>query len=96
MRGVLSKIKRIFPNAHFVHCYAHQLNLLMEKATHQILKILVFFGNLSSIPTFFANSSNRCKVIENVVKQKLPKSIQTRWNYNIRTVNLVFKNRLQL
>jgi hypothetical protein len=30
--GVQTIIKETYKNAHFIHCYAHQLNLIMEKA----------------------------------------------------------------
>jgi hypothetical protein len=33
--GVQTKIKDTYKHAHFVHCYAHQLNLIMQKATNQ-------------------------------------------------------------
>ncbi|XP_033611596.1 zinc finger MYM-type protein 1-like [Cryptotermes secundus] len=30
--GVQAKIKAVYSNAHFIHCYAHQLNLIMRNA----------------------------------------------------------------
>jgi hypothetical protein len=33
--GVQTVIKEIYKNAHFIHCCAHQLNLIMEKAASQ-------------------------------------------------------------
>ena len=30
--GVQAIVKETYPNAHFVHCHAHQLNLVMLKA----------------------------------------------------------------
>jgi hypothetical protein len=51
--GVQAKIKDTYKHAHFVHCYAHQLNLIMQKATSQNPKVKVFFSNLSAIPIFF-------------------------------------------
>jgi hypothetical protein len=91
--GVQAKIKDTYKHAHFVHCYAHQLNLIMQKATSQNPKVKVFFSNLSAIPNFFSHLTYRCDVLEDVVKRRLPKVATTRWNYNIRTVNTVFENR---
>jgi len=34
-KGVQARVKELYGNAHFVHCYAHQLNLILEKATSQ-------------------------------------------------------------
>lgn len=33
--GVQTRVKAEYPNAHFVHCYAHQLNLIMSQASIQ-------------------------------------------------------------
>nr|CAH7753429.1 unnamed protein product [Callosobruchus chinensis] len=51
--GVQAQIKIKYPNAHFIHCYAHQLNLIMQKSASQDAKVRVFFNNLSAIPVFF-------------------------------------------
>ncbi len=32
-KGVQTRIKEVYKNAHYVHCYAYQLNLIIEKAT---------------------------------------------------------------
>lgn len=94
--GVQAQIKIKYPNAHFVHCYAHQLNLIMQKAASQNPKVRVFFNNLSAIPAFFSHSSHRCDVLKEIANTKLPKVATTRWNYNIRTVNTVYENREKL
>ena len=31
-RGVQSIVQEAYPNAHYVHCYAHQLNLVLQQA----------------------------------------------------------------
>lgn len=41
--GVQMKIKEHYPGAHFVHCYAHQLNLVLQKAASQHKKIKKIF-----------------------------------------------------
>ncbi|CAH2008243.1 unnamed protein product [Acanthoscelides obtectus] len=43
--GVQVKIKQRYPFTHYVHCYAHQLNLIMSQ-------VRVFFGDLKDIPGF--------------------------------------------
>ncbi|CAH1103808.1 unnamed protein product [Psylliodes chrysocephalus] len=94
--GVQSKIKETYKNAHFVHCYAHQLNLIMQKATSQNTKVKIFFATLSEIPSFFSTSTHKCDILEEIVRIKMPKVTPTCWNYNIRTVNSVFENREKL
>ena len=41
------KVREHFKNAHYVHCYAHQLNLIMQQATFRIKKVNVFFSDPS-------------------------------------------------
>ena len=53
-RGVQSIVKETYPNAHYVHCYAHQLNLILQQATSQIVSVRVFFAHINA---FFLFSS---------------------------------------
>ncbi len=41
--GVQRKMQDVYPNAHYIHCYAHQLNLIMQQATSHIPKVRIFF-----------------------------------------------------
>lgn len=94
--GVQAKIKEKYPYAYFVHCYAHQLNLFMQKSASQNARVRIFFQNLSAIPAFFSNSSHRCDILQEIVKKRLPRVATTRWNYNIRSVNVIFENQTAL
>lgn len=94
--GVQAKIKEKYPLAHFVHCYAHKLNLIMTQAASQNNDVRLFFGNLSEIPTFFSNSSQRVAFLERIVGRKVPRSVPTRWNFKSRTVNVVYEYREEL
>lgn len=94
--GVQAKIKQRYPLAHFVHCYAHQLNLIMAQAASQNNEVRIFFANLSEIPTFFSNSSQRVAFLAKIVGRKIPKSAPTRWNFKSRTVNTVYEYRDEL
>ncbi|XP_072398025.1 zinc finger MYM-type protein 1-like [Diabrotica undecimpunctata] len=91
--GVQARIKEKYPFAHFVHCYAHQLNLIMSKACSENSQVRLSFGNLNEIPTFFKNSSQRVAVLDKIVQKKIPHGAPTRWNFNIRPVNVVFEHR---
>lgn len=51
--GVRRKIKDVYPNAHYIHCYAHQLNLIMQQATSHISKVRFFFSDLGGFASFF-------------------------------------------
>lgn len=94
--GVQAKIKNKYPNAHFLHCYAHQFNLIMQQACSQNKQVRVFFANLHEIPSFFSHSPQRVAVLDKMVDKRVPRSAPTRWNFNSRTVNMVFEYRSEL
>ena len=56
--GVQAKIKAVYSNAHFIHCYAHQLNLIMKNAASISRNARIFFSNMLAIPTFFQDHRN--------------------------------------
>uniref|UniRef100_H2ZT00 DUF4371 domain-containing protein n=1 Tax=Latimeria chalumnae TaxID=7897 RepID=H2ZT00_LATCH len=62
--GVQRKVRDRYPNAHYVHCYAHQLNLIMEQAASKIMQVRIFFCDLSGFPAFFSRSPKRTQVLE--------------------------------
>lgn len=95
-KGVQTRIKEIYPKAHFVHCFAHQLNLVLTKAMSINSSVRVFFANLTGLCTFFSQSAQRTAVLDEVVKRRLPRSVPTRWNFNSRSVNTVFESKNDL
>ena len=89
--GVQVKVKEHYPSAHFVHCYAHKLNLVVQKSCSQNKSVRVFFNNLSGIPSFFSNSPQRMAVLDEVSHRRIPRSSATRWNFKSRIVQTVFE-----
>ena len=51
--GVQHLIRMDYEHAYYVHCYAHQLNLILAQSTSQIQPVRIFFSNLSDITNFF-------------------------------------------
>jgi hypothetical protein len=43
INGVQAKIKQHYPNANYVHFYAHQLNLVMDNAASINRNVQIFF-----------------------------------------------------
>lgn len=87
--GVQTKIKETYPHANFIHCYAHQLNLILQKAASQHKPIKIFFANLHAFSSFFGRSPKRTAVLDMVVKVRLPKAAPTRWAFNTKCVETV-------
>jgi len=90
--GVQAKIKAVYSNAHFIHCYAHQLNLIMRNAASITRNSKIFFSNVLAIPTFFSRSPRRVSILKKHMDVGIPRPSSTRWNFNIRTINRVYEN----
>jgi hypothetical protein len=88
--GVQVKVRELYKHANFIHCYAHQLNLILQKAASQNKMIKIFFASLQAFSTFFSKSPKRTAVLDEVVKVRLPKSPPTRWCFNGRCVKTVY------
>ena len=91
-RGVQSIVREAYPNAHYVHCYAHQLNLVLQQATSQI-SVRLFFAHLNSFSVFFSRSTKRVSCLDDCVAIRIPRSVQTRWNFESRIVSTVFEHK---
>ncbi|CAH1106263.1 unnamed protein product [Psylliodes chrysocephalus] len=89
--GVQAIIKKTYEHAAYVHCYAHQLNLVMLNSASANKNVRIFFANLQGICTFFSSSPQRSAILDQIVKKRLPRSAPTRWNFNSRVVCTVFE-----
>ncbi|CAH1997050.1 unnamed protein product [Acanthoscelides obtectus] len=96
LNGVQKIIKETYPLANYVHCYAHQLNLIMTSACSVNKQARIFFHNLSGLCSFFSTSPQRTKILDEIVNRRLPRSSQTRWNFQSRGVHTVYENRKDL
>lgn len=96
LNGVQTKIKTIYPYANYVHCYAHQLNLIMSGATSANSQAKIFFASLSGLCSFFSVSPQRTKILDEIIHRRLPRSSQTRWNFQSRGINTVYEHRIDL
>lgn len=57
--GVQALLKQDEPNAIYIHCASHNLNLVINDAVKSCNKVSTFFTTLESIYTFFGNSVKR-------------------------------------
>lgn len=60
--GVKVKVQSIYKYAHYVHCYAHQLNLIL-KSSAKSKNSNRFFSQLTAISNYFSRSPNKVKVL---------------------------------
>ena len=73
-RGVQSIVKEAYPNDHYAHCYAHQLNLVLQQATSQFDSVRVFFAHLNAFSVFFSHSTKRVSCLDATVAIRIPRS----------------------
>jgi len=91
--GVQSIIRKEFPYAFYVHCYAHQFNLILQKSVCVNSNVTNFFANLHAFPPFFSRSAKRTNMLDDIVKKRIPTAPATRWNFNTRTVRTIYENK---
>ncbi|CAH1101609.1 unnamed protein product [Psylliodes chrysocephalus] len=88
--GVQQKVREICPDAIYVWCNAHILNLVLSKSCERIVETKHFFGSIKNLGAFFHTSTKRSDFYNRFCSKKLPRVVQTRWAYNSRTVNVIF------
>lgn len=93
MRGeqddVQLKVWEHFQNAHYVHCYVHQLTLIRQQVTSHIPAVRGFFSSLFSL---FTQSRKHTGILDQIVARRLPKASSTRWNFSSKIVSAVYEN----
>lgn len=82
-KGVQAIIKETYSNAMFIHCYAHQLNLVFLHGSKTFKAVKLFISDLTMFHTFFSRSPKQSELLREK-GFKLPKSYETRWNYHSR------------
>ena len=57
--GLQKRVKEKYPDALFIHCFAHRLNLVLSQTTSNIKECKIFFITLSNFSSFFSKSTKR-------------------------------------
>ncbi|KAL4112674.1 hypothetical protein QTP88_016421 [Uroleucon formosanum] len=95
--GLQSKIKDVSPLALYIHCCAHNLNLVLIDSIRSSINAVSFFGILEALYTFITNSLPRLKIFEEQKKidglvLTLKQLSETRWASHKRVVDSVYIN----
>ena len=85
-----------FPHAHFLHCYAHQFNLVIKNMCLDTPLVRIFFANVSGFSSFFSVSPERSDLLRQICSRRLPACAPTRWNFQSRVVQGVSEIRSEL
>ncbi len=96
--GIQARFRERHPEAVYVHCYAHELNLVLCHTCKAIPEATAFFELLENVYTFFSSSLvNHNKFVE-IQKQlglnpsELVQLSTTRWACQVKSVNAVLNN----
>ncbi|CAH1962682.1 unnamed protein product [Acanthoscelides obtectus] len=91
LNGLQAKIKEQAPQAVFVHCLAHRMNLVLQQSCNSITKCRIFFATISGLPTFFHHSPKRTNVADSIIGRRIPVSVITRWTSNFKVISFINK-----
>lgn len=99
--GLQKRIADVQPNALYVHCAAHNLNLVVNDAVQSITEVKMFFSVIQQIYVFFGHSIKRWDILANISSDSevtLKSLNPTRWSARVNSltaVNLRFSDLLQ-
>ena len=93
LNGLQKQVKDKYPDALYIHCLAHRLNLVLSQSVSCRKECKIFFMTLSSFASFFSNSTKRTAALDETVRRRFPKVCPTRWNYIGRLVETVRKHK---
>ena len=79
-------------SANVISCL-NSINLVLQQATSQIDSVRVFFAHLNPFSVFFSHSTKRISCLDDCVAIRIPRSVQTRWNFKSRIVSTVFEHK---
>ncbi|XP_047141427.1 zinc finger MYM-type protein 1-like [Hydra vulgaris] len=90
--GVQTRIKQIQPNAEYVHCNSHNLNLVINDYVNGSYDILLFYATLQNIYLFFGNSIKRWDLLSIFTGESevtLKKLNPTQWSGRLQSLTAV-------
>ncbi|XP_065665697.1 zinc finger MYM-type protein 1-like [Hydra vulgaris] len=87
--GLQSKIKQMQPNAEYIHCNSHNLNLVVNDSVSGCHDVMPFYAKLQNIYSFFGSSINRSDLLSQFSgesEKTLKKLNPTRWSGRIQSI----------
>lgn len=95
-------IKRKQPKAEYVHCAAHNLNLVLNDSVNEIEDITSFYDTIQSLYVFFSESLPRWQLLNSDIKNNqtvaytLKKLCPTRWSSRYDSLLAIKNNYLSI
>ena len=95
-RGLQARLKELVPNSVFQHCYAHVLNLILQKSCNTVVEAESLFALLRDTATALSESYKRTNLWKEITKfyydnyRLLVKFGKTRWWAKAKSCNRIF------
>ncbi|XP_065578586.1 zinc finger MYM-type protein 1-like [Artemia franciscana] len=93
--GVQARLRAKFPQAIYIHCLAHKLNLVVASCVESVSTVGTFFSLVQTQCTIISNSNTRHQLFVETQKaaelpvMELERSAATRWSYWYRSISTV-------
>ena len=94
--GVQQRIKAIVPQAVYIHCYAHTLNLVLVDTVKSVKEAAEFFALLEALYVFLSTAKantifteQQAKLHPNKPNMKVQRLSETRWACRYASVNCI-------
>lgn len=89
--GVQARILEESPEAHFVPCAAHSLNLVGSNAAEKILQGKLLLGTVQNLYSFFASSTSKWNMLMDKCNITLKLQSNTRWSSKSNAVSALWE-----
>ena len=96
INGVQVQMKKFFPHAHYVHCHAHRLNLIIKKIASCNKRLKLFFFKFKWNWSVFTILPKRNSQLKKFCSAQIPRVCETSWNYVSRIIFVVRSNSEQI
>ncbi|RZF40928.1 hypothetical protein LSTR_LSTR015484 [Laodelphax striatellus] len=94
--GVQAKVRALFPEAQYIHCYAHQLNLVMARAASINRNVRIFFANLQDSAHFSQQALSELQYWIRLCNQGYRDLHQPDGIFNLEVLETVYAHRKDL
>jgi hypothetical protein len=91
-KGGQVMMKDVFPQAQFIHCYAHQLSLITKQVPQWNQYNSIFLPTYEDVCIFYSSSPKHSDLLT-VCGHTAPKSVETPWNFLSRFEDSVYINK---
>ena len=91
-KHIQKRILEINPQAQFMNCENHNLNLACVHTTEFYPTVITFFGIMDKIFVFFSSSTTRWEVLKSKVKKTVKMHCETRWSSYYKAVEVIQEN----